>query len=115
MQCFLAAQLVDLAENNGTRRIIFTAQEVKLRIWIFSTDTRYIGSDTGRVMRAVKVFWQAGAGDKGGMMGTDGFEEVAIHKQLLEGLKEAIERGDQKFGEWRVGMVERFEKRSNVV
>ncbi|KAG0642662.1 ubiquitin-conjugating enzyme E2-binding protein [Tuber brumale] len=115
MQCFLAAQLVDLAENNGTRRIIFTAQEVKLRIWVFNTDTRYIGSDTGRVMRAVKVFWQAGAGDKGGMMGTEGFEEVAIHWQLLEGLKESIERGDQKFGEWRVGMVERFEKRSDVV
>ncbi|PWW79218.1 hypothetical protein C7212DRAFT_355288 [Tuber magnatum] len=115
LQCFLAAQLVDLAENNGTRRIIFTAQEVKLRVWVFSTDTRYTSSDTSRVMRAVKVFWQAGAGDKGGVMSAEGFEEVAIQKLLLEGLKEAIERGDQKFGEWRVGMVERFERRPYVM
>ena len=114
MQCFLAAQLIDLA-NNGTRRIIFTAQEVKLRVWVFSTDTHYTSSDTSRAIRAVKVFWQPGAGDKGGMMSIEGFEEVAIHKQLLEGLKEAIERGDQMYGEWRVGMVERFEERSDAM
>ncbi|RPB02371.1 hypothetical protein L873DRAFT_1826781 [Choiromyces venosus 120613-1] len=115
MQCFLAAQLIDLAENNGTRRIIFTAQEVKLRVWVFSTDIRYISSDIGRVMRAVKVFWQTGAGDKGGLMGTEGFEEVAIHKHLLDGLQEVIERGDQTFGEWSIGMVERFERRPEVM
>ncbi|CUS08655.1 unnamed protein product [Tuber aestivum] len=110
IRCFLAAQLVDLAENNGTRRIIFAAQEVKLRVWVFSTNTRYISSDIGRVMRAVKVFWQVGAGDKGGVMSAEGFEEIAIQKLLLEELKETIERGDQKFGEWNVGMVERFER-----
>ncbi|PUU84317.1 ubiquitin-conjugating enzyme E2-binding protein [Tuber borchii] len=114
MQCLLAAQLIDLADN-GTRRIIFSAQEVKLRVWVFSTDTHYTSSDTNRAIRAVKVFWQPGAGDKGGMMSIEGFEEVAIHKQLLEGLKEAVERGDQKYGEWKVGMVERFEERSDAM
>lgn len=75
---------------------------------MFNTDIRYISSESRRVVRAVKVFWQPGAGDKGGMLSAGGFEETRVDELLFSGLKEVLERSAQTFGEWRVGMVERF-------
>lgn len=131
---FLSAQLLAFAESEGIRRLVVSCDDDdddkkgrRLKLWLFNTDIRFTSSRNCQAMRAVKVFYQEvivedGMGaEQGTLLGSEGFEEVRLVREMVDGLRELLRSSTdglleelRGFREWKVGTLQRFKPGGRV-
>lgn len=124
---FLVAQILSLIEGSATRKVVVYANsdgaagsEVEgLLLWIFNPDIYYSSSRRGPTAhRAMKVFYKT-LPDPEKFLDDNGpnYEDLVVpqedfsdFKQTLQGSMDILPESAQKFQDWNVGLLDRWEQ-----
>ncbi|OCT48771.1 hypothetical protein CLCR_04815 [Cladophialophora carrionii] len=124
---FITTQLLSLIESSVSRKVVVHAdspaeaesEHAGLLLWIFNPDIYYSSSKRGPTAhRAMKVFYQA-ISDPEKYLDTNGThhdelvvpqEDFAGFKQTLEESTEILPYSARTFQDWKVGLLDRWEK-----